>query len=271
MIGFLHGFALGAYLVACIAVIRTLASGRADVPRATLPIIAAGVAAHLGALAAYTAQYGELPLVGLGPSLDTLAALIGVGLIAAALLREVRPVSLVLLPIMGLLLTAALLIGVTPSNEELQFRGVWFVAHVFFAFVAYASLAIAFAAGLLYLLQFRALKDKNFGRSFRFFPSLETLDRLGHRALLAGWPSLTIALVLGWAWTVRFLKSLATENPQVIWGVFTWLVFAAAIGARLGGAGRERRGALVSVFGFVVVVIAYFVLRLAMAGGQVFL
>lgn len=271
MIGFLHGFALGAYLVSCVAVIRTLASGRTDLPRATLPMIAAGVVAHSGGLAAYTARYGELPLVGLGPSLSTLSAVIGLGLIATALLREVRPVALVLLPIIGLLLTFALIIGVAPSGAEMQFRGVWFIAHVFFAFLAYASLAIAFAAGLLYLLQFRALKGKNFGRSFRFFPSLETLDRLGHGALLTGWPSLTIALVLGWAWTVRFLQSLATENPQVIWGVFTWLVFAAAIMARLGGAGRERRGALVSVFGFVVVVIAYFVLRLAMAGGRVFL
>jgi ABC-type transport system involved in cytochrome c biogenesis permease subunit len=271
MIGFFHGFALGSYLVACVAVVRSLASGRTDVPRMTLPVITAGVLAHLIGLTAYTSRYGELPLVGLGPSLSTLAALIGVALISAALLREVRPVALVLLPIMGLLITVGLLIGIVPSGAELEFRGIWFIAHVVFAFFSYASLALAFAAGLLYLLQFRALKGKNFGRTFRFFPSLDTLDRLGRGALLTGWPSLTLALVLGWAWTVRFLQSLATENPQVIWGVLTWLVFATAIGARLGGAGGERRGALVSVFGFVVVVIFYFVLRLAMAGGRVFL
>jgi ABC-type transport system involved in cytochrome c biogenesis permease subunit len=176
-----------------------------------------------------------------------------------------------LIPLIALLLAFALSLGVRPGSAPTQFRGAWFAAHVVLAFLSYASFAIAFAAGLLYLLQFRALKGKNFGRAFRLFPSLETLDRLRGASLLTGFGALTFALTLGWAWTVRFLNSLATQNPQVIWGVVTWFVFLVALAARRGGAGAERRAALASVAGFVVVVVAYVVLRLSMADGKVFL
>ncbi len=105
----------------------------------------------------------------------------------------------------------------------------------------------------------------------RFFPALDTLDVVGRRALAVGFPALSVALMLGWAWTVRFRNSLAIGDPQVIWGVLTWLTFLAVLTARSGGAARSRRGALASVVGFVVVVLAYVVLRLSAAGGPLFL
>ena len=61
-------------------------------------------------------------------------------------------------------------------------------------------------------------------------------------------------------------------NPKVVWGVITWLVFVAALVARAGeGAARARRGALVSVVGFAVVVAAYVLLRAAESAGAGFL
>jgi HemX protein len=113
------------------------------------------------------------------------------------------------------------------------------------------------------------LKTKHFGPVFRFFPPLDTLDRLGRRALLVGLPFLTLALLVGWAWSARF-HPLAPGNPKVIWGVLTWFVFAAALGVRAGGGRGSHRAALASVLGFAVVVVAYLLLRLASApaGGE---
>jgi hypothetical protein len=53
--------------------------------------------------------------------------------------------------------------------------------------------------------------------------------------------------------------------------VFTWLLLGSVLLARRGGAAGERRGAALSVVGFGLVVIAYLVLRLGLAGGRVFL
>lgn len=267
----LHGVSLVSYLGAGVLAVSSLAAGRRNLSRTAVALIAAALLAHAAGLITFTVRFAELPLVGLGASLSTLAFLIGAALLGAAALRSVRPLALVLTPLIALLLAFALTLGVVPGTTPTQFRGVWFAAHVVLAFLGYASLAVAFAAGLLYLVQFRALKGKHFGRAFRFFPPLETLDRLRQTVLLLGFLALTFGLLLGWAWTVRFLNTLSAENPQVIWGVVTWFVFGAALASRIGGAGAERRAAAATVAGFTVVVIAYVVLRLAMADGQAFL
>jgi ABC-type transport system involved in cytochrome c biogenesis permease subunit len=158
-----------------------------------------------------------------------------------------------------------------PSSPARAFVGVWFSLHVVLAFAGYACLALAFAAGLLYLLQFRALKERRLGRVFRYFPSLTTLDMVGRRAIAVGFPGLSLGIALGWAWTLRYRQSLAIGDPQVIWGVLSWFVFFALLFVRSGGAGRERRSALANVVGFLVVVAAYVVLRVSMTSGRTFL
>jgi HemX protein len=268
-VAFLHGLSLVSYLGAGGLVAGSLAAGRSTVLRGAVGLIATALVFHAIAIVSFVLRFGELPLVGLAASFSSLAFLIGASLLAAALLREIRPLALVLIPLIALLLAFAITLGVAPSGASSQFRGIWFTAHVVMGFVGYACLAVAFAAGLLYLLQFRALKDKRFGRAFRFFPPLDTLDRVRQRVLWTGLPALSFALILGWAWTVRFQNSLAAGNPQVIWGVVTWAVFAAALAARWKG--DERRAAAASVVGFAVVVIAYLALRLSMADGAVFL
>jgi ABC-type transport system involved in cytochrome c biogenesis permease subunit len=267
----LHGLSLIAYLLAGARIASSLAGGHTSVPRSGVGLIGVGVITQLIGLTMFVLRFAELPLVGLAASFSTLALLIGGFLLATAVRREVRPLALVLIPLVALLLAVALTLGITPGTQANPFGGLWFVAHVVLALIGYACLALAFAAGLLYLVQFRALKGKNFGRAFRFFPALETLDKLRQRVLLAGLPALSLALLLGWAWTVRFRNSFAAENPQVIWGVVTWFVFVAALAARSGGAGAERRAAVASVGGFIIVVTAYVVLRLAMADGRAFL
>jgi HemX protein len=268
----LFALALVLYLGASGTLVASFAGGRGVAPRAGMFMTAGAVALHGAGLVAYTLQFAELPLVGLAPSLTTLAFLIAVVLFTTSVTTDSRPVGLVLVPLISVLLAIALAMGIAPADQLLAFRGVWFSLHVILAFIGYAGLTLAFAAGLLWLLQFRELKDKRLGRVFRFFPALPVLDTLGRRALSVGFPSLTLALMLGWAFTIRFHRTFAVNDPQVIWGMITWLVFAALLGVRArGGADTERRAAQASVVGFVVVVISFVLLRVFITGGEVFL
>ena len=119
--------------------------------------------------------------------------------------------------------------------------------------------------------QCRELKSKHFGAIFRFFPPLEVLDRLGRRGILFGFPFLTVSVLVGWAWTTRFDVADVPGNPKLLWVIVSWMVFLAALLARAGGGRPSRRGALVSVVGFVVVVVVYVVLRVQGARGGGFL
>ncbi|CAN5674046.1 hypothetical protein BH23GEM9_BH23GEM9_18830 [soil metagenome] len=271
MVTILIAVALVLYLGASGTLAASFAGGRGVAPRAGMLMTSGAVLLHGGALLAFALQHAELPLVGLAPSLCTLAFLIALFLFAT-MAKESRPIGLVLVPLIALLLAVALILGINPSGQAGAFRGPWFSFHVLLAFIGYAGLATAFAAGVLYLLQFRELKDKRLGRVFRYFPSLPVLDTLVRRGLLIGFPSLTLALLLGWAWTVRFQPDFSLAHPQVIWGVLTWLTFAAVLGLRLlRGGNSQRMTALASVVGFVVVVISYILLRVFLTGGGEFL
>lgn len=226
---------------------------------------------HAIALAGFTAAYGQLPLVGLAPSLSTLALVVGAGLVATLGLGEVRRVGIVIVPGVIVLQGVAVSLGFEPTSEALDFQGAWFVFHVALAFLGLCGMALAFAAGLLYLVQLREIKGKRLGRLFEFTPPLATLDRLVRFGLVSGFPAFTMSIILGWAWTVSFRHSLDQTNPKVVWAVLTWLVFAVALGSRAGGGLKERRSALATVVGSAVVIVSYLTLRAMSTKGGFFL
>ena len=266
-----HLATIGLYAIAAVLMGVSFARTDGRLSMVASLSLAGGLLLHATAIFAFVTQWRELPLVGLGPSLSTLGFLIGIGTLIASTLGHARTVGLVLIPVVVLLVGVAAGVGVRPAGEPLAFQSVWFVLHVVFAFVGYVGLTVAFAAGLMYLLQFRELKSKHFGAIFRFFPPLETLDRLGRLGLLAGFPFLTLALLVGWAWSTRFQGIATPENPKLLWVIVSWFAFVGAFGARLGGGRRGHRAAVASVIGFVVVVVFYLVLRVRSTHGGAFL
>lgn len=267
MTDLLHLGALALYAVAALLLGWSLARSRRRLTPVATALTGVAVLVHVAALASYRAAWGELPLVGLGPSLSFLALLVALGSFGVATLGRTGPLGLVLVPVAAVLAAAAAWVGIHPRGEEVYFQGTWFILHVVLAMLGYAGLIVAFAAGLMYVLQFRELKRKSFGPVFRFFPPLDTLDRMGRTALASGLGLLSLALLVGWAWTERFQVVMGPGNPKVIWGVLSWIVFVAALGVRAGGGARGLRSAMASVFGFAVVVVSYVLLRLASAGG----
>lgn len=246
--------------------------GRGRESGIAVALAAAGVAAHLTALADFTVRYGELPLSGLAPSLSSLGLIMGLGLMTTLVLGEASRVGVVLVPLIVVLEGTAAALGVTPRpGPPLDFQGAWFALHVTLAMFGYGGMAVAFAAGLLYLVQFHELKGKHLGRLFRFIPPLGTLDRVVRAGLVAGFVTLTLGLILGWAWTVRFRGSFQVGDPKVVWGVFSWVALAVALGFRIGPGRRERRGAVAAVVAFGVVVLAYLVLRTTLVQQSIFL
>ena len=269
MVGWLHIGALTGYVTAAVVLSRALAHAERTAPRSAAALATAGVVLHVVAAIAYTTRYDELPLVGVGPSVSVLALLCAWFTVALLWLRDVRPIGVVLLPLASLLLIGALLLGIEPAHGDLAFRGMWFALHVLLTFAGYACFAGAFAAGLIYLLQHRALKGKRFGRTFRFFPPLATLAMWQRRAIELALILLTLGLLVGWGWTTRFAP-LPLTHPKAIWAIVSWLAILAALVAH-SGASRERRGAFASVVGFAIIVATYLVLRLTESAGGAFL
>lgn len=272
MILALHLVATGGYLAGWAVELRAFRAGD-PTPRATaVAAVGTGVAAHSVALLGFIVAHETLPLVGLGPASSTLAFVIGLVTLAASVRTESRPAALFLLPPLLLLLTEALLVGIEPTVRQTAFRGPWFVFHVGSVFAGYGALLLASAAATMYLLQFRSLKRKEFGSVFRFFPSLEDLDRLNRAGLYFGFPTFTLGLVAGWSWTLTYGDSgLALANPEVVLGIVTWLAYLAAIVVRFLRRGRGDRAAAASALAFVLTAATFLLLRLASTPSGFFL
>ena len=123
----------------------------------------------------------------------------------------------------------------------------------------------------MYLLQFRALKRKDFGNVFRSFPSLESLDRMSAVALGGGLAVLTIGLMAGWSYTFTFGQGLALGDPDVGFGLLTWAAYAGALALRVTPGGRGPRAAELTVVAFVACSIAFVVLRALSPAREFFL
>ncbi len=123
-------------------------------------------------------------------------------------------------------------------------------AHVSLAILAYATFAVAFAAGVLYLVAARW--------RIAWLPSTDLLDDLGYRAVTVGFPALALVLILGSVWAHRAWGSYWNWDPKETAALFTWLVYGVYLHTRSLRGWRGTRSAVILILGFGAVVFTYY-------------
>ena len=187
-------------------------------------MLAAGIAVHLVALGDFVRIHGEPPLTGLGPAMSFAAVLVAITLLTVeALAREVS-LTLFAAPLAALLTGFASLTGMVPGPEADGMRGVWLTSHIALSFLGIAAFATAAGAGVMYLVERRELKSRRFGAIFRFFPPLETLDRVNHVAVVAGWLALTSVSGSRSSYALEYRTGHAIK---MVWAYSAWLAVTA--------------------------------------------
>ena len=260
MIAGLLGLAAVAYAAAWLAQLRSFRDPETPSNHA-FAIAAAGVVAHFVALLAFGMTYRTPPLSGFGPAAASLSFVSAVVLLVLTRRAGGGLTGLFALPPITMLVGAALVAGAEPAPLDSGFTGAVFVLHVSSVLIGYAMLLLGSVAAAMYLLQFRALKRKEFGNVFRSFPSLDTLDRTSAFAVGAGLVVLTVGLVAGWSFTVSGGRGFAVTEPDVAFGLLTWAAYAAALGVRWTPGGRGGRAARLTVLAFAVSASCFVLLR----------
>lgn len=169
-------------------------------------------------------------------------------------------------PIAACAMVASTGVPGAPAETDGIFRSFWFVAHIITVFAGEAALALAFGAGLLYLLQEHAIKEKKRGFFYRRLPSLEQLDNTGYRCIITGFAALTIGLVTGMIYAKQVWHRFAGWDPKEIWSGISWLVYAALLHERIVAGWRGRRAAVMAIVGFLVLLFTFFGVNFLMDG-----
>ncbi len=145
-------------------------------------------------------------------------------------------------------------------------KSAWVPLHVTFSLIGDSLFALAFCAGILYLIQEYRLKKRKALVRISSLPSLETLDRVNFRCLTIGFPLLTVGLIIGAIGAEYTLNIPWRYDPKVIWSVLTWFLYAGMIHARLIKGWRGKKAAILAIFGFIIVSFSYLGVNIFLTG-----
>jgi len=159
--------------------------------------------------------------------------------------------GLLLAPLAGVLCLAAMQwLGASAPRTERAVDG-WFLVHTSISTIGMATLCVAFAMSVLYLVQDHALKTKRTLALLARLPSLERSDQLGHRALLVGFVLLTLGIAAGVVVIAEARARPVVVGAKLILPLLAWVVFAAILVARASFGFRGRKAAVLTITGFV--------------------
>jgi ABC-type uncharacterized transport system permease subunit len=260
MIVVAHFVAISCYIAAAALAALPFARRVSAPVNGVIATLAIGLASHAVALVEFARQSGSGSLTGLGPALSFAGFVLAVALLLVeAFAREVS-VALIAAPLAALITIAANVSGLRPLMDPQGSRAFWLVLHIVLSFAGMAAYATAAAAGTMYLVAHRDLKSARFGAIFRFFPPLDTLDRVNHFASIAGFLGLTTGLALAAAYSLAYRTVVV---PQLVWGLGAWVCIGSlALGRILRGL-QARRAAVLSAVTFASVMVMYVVFRVA--------
>ncbi len=176
-------------------------------------------------------------------------------LVFAVFLRRIASVGAFVSPLAFLLMAYSMLLPEESGGG--QVRAFWLTMHYTVSFLALSSFIVVFAASAMYLIQENELKHHRFSGLFKRMPDLDTLDLLLNRALVFGFPLISVGVLSGMIWANKLFGSLLGPKPaRVLPIIVVWFVYALLMFGRTVIGWRGHTIALVGLGGFALAAMA---------------
>ena len=253
--------ALSLYGVGLLYAVLSLWGGRPILTRFMLPSVGMGTVFHFVALL----EYGMLaPLVIASPSLlhqveSLLAFLLMVFFFVVYVRYKTVSPGVGVFPIVFLLTVLASAPSSLINSPSPGVSNRWIIIHVGLILVGYSALFFSFFASILYLVQERNLKAKmTAGGFWSRLPALATIDEIGYKCLVLGFPFMTLGLIAGAVvagereGAIHFL-----DDPKILLSILMWAVYMVLLYTRWSAGWRGRRAAYLAAFAFAAAVLAW--------------
>jgi cytochrome c-type biogenesis protein CcsB len=155
---------------------------------------------------------------------------------------------------------------ISPLVPALQSN--WLIYHVITCFLGYAAFAVACGISFMYLIKVRQEEraDTKAGGMISLFPSAKILDDLNYKAIMIGFPLLTLGIITGAAWANYAWGTYWSWDPKETWSLIVWFIYAAFLHARITRGWAGRRAAYLSIIGFAATIFCYLGVNLLLAG-----
>jgi len=156
--------------------------------------------------------------------------------------------------------------GIEPLVPALQSN--WLLYHVVTCFLGYAAFAVACGISIMYLIKAACEAGGNSasGGMISMFPPIKVLDDLNYRAIMVGFPLLTLGIITGAAWANYAWGTYWSWDPKETWSLIVWFVYAAFLHARITKGWVGKRAAWLSIIGFAATIFCYLGVNLFLSG-----
>ncbi len=156
--------------------------------------------------------------------------------------------------------------GIQPLVPALQSN--WLLYHVVTCFLGYAAFAVACGVSIMYLIATRTAPDQEGRRGsiLAMFPPERILDDINYKAIMVGFPLLTLGIITGAAWANYAWGTYWSWDPKETWSLIVWFVYAAFLHARFTRGWVGRRAAWLSITGFAATIFCYLGVNLLLSG-----
>ena len=247
---------LGFYTVGALYVLVHAITRRRLLSSWAVTTTLAGFAVHTAGLSQRWTEAGHFPAVGV----HDLSALLAWAMVLVFLITYVRTrmeaLGIVVYPMAFALLLVANLTPAADSGDPVL-KSLFLPIHTTLAALGYAALFLGFAMGLLYLIQEAELKSGSPRAFYYLIPSLERCDTIAGRTLAVGFGFLSLAIITGMLWSHQAFGYYWTGDAKEWSALLAWVIYVFLLVARERTGWGGRRGALLGIVGFVVVVFTF--------------
>ncbi|MDO8616397.1 MAG: c-type cytochrome biogenesis protein CcsB [Dehalococcoidia bacterium] len=164
---------------------------------------------------------------------------------------DLRSLGLLVLPIaLGMLIYASTVPDdIQPLVPALQ-QSLLLSVHVAVAVGAYGAFAVGFGAAVLFLIQRK--------KSMSWLPERTTLDEVGYRSVMIGFPLMALTIILGAIWADIAWGRYWSWDPKETASLVTWLMYGGYLHARVIRGWRGDRSAYLLLLGFAATAFTYY-------------
>jgi ABC-type transport system involved in cytochrome c biogenesis permease subunit len=170
--------------------------------------------------------------------------------------------------VLGLIGLAVLFVHDTAPTEEAWLLWSWGGVHGVLLLLAAVGVCVAFVASVMYLVHARRLRSKTLPGKGPKFLSLERLEEMNRRAIVAAFPLMTAGVLVGLALLAQGDHPVRSwTDPRMLLTVVLWLVFVILLYLRYTLHVRGRRVAILTIVAFVLLVVTLAVPHTLSGGG----
>jgi cytochrome c-type biogenesis protein CcsB len=241
------------YFAATVSFLAYLLWPSEALSKASLGMTAIGFAAHTIALVARMVGTADVSPPGFHEALSFFSWMLILVFLAVEFRHRLHVLGSFIVPLALVSLVSAAALPETAPTLSPVFRTLW--VHVTLSMLGTVGFAIAFVAGVMYLIQDGLLKSKRFNVLYSKLPALDFLDHLNQQSIVMGFPLLTLGIITG-ALSAEFSRgSYLSWNPEQTWALVTWVFYFAVLLGRLTVGWRAKRAAYLTIIGFAGVIL----------------